>query len=445
MNDQKVEIKNFIASMKEKYGNLPKFCHNLNAPENKVYYSGAYFDDNELTAAIETLLFGKWSSSGEVCAQFEKEFSKYINQKYSFFTNSGSSANLLLIAACKEYFKWKDGDEIIVSAVGFPTTVSAIVQNGLKPVFVDIEWETLNFDLEKIIFDLGWYEMSPFDAPKAIFLSPVLGNPPNIDKILEICNKYNIKLLLDNCDSLGSKWNGKYLNEYAVASSCSFYPAHEITTLEGGMVSSNIEEIVKLARSYATWGRDCWCVGTCNLLSNGSCNKRFSNWLPDFPETIIDHKYVFNRIGYNLKPLDLQAAIGLEQLKKLDYICKTRLSNLEKIKQLFHNYIPSLKFAYILENTDLVPFGVPIICDSKEQKQKLVLHLEKNGIQTRNYFAGNLLMHPGYKHLDDYKKYPESNKVLDLVFFVGCAPTISDKNINYIKNVLSKYENTFNC
>lgn len=437
------EIKDFVLKLQEKYGRLPKFCHNLNAPSNKVYYSGAYFDENELAAAIEALLFGKWSSSGEICAQFEREFSKKINQKYSFFCNSGSSANLLLIAACKEYFGWKDGDEIIISTVGFPTTCSAIVQNNLKPVFVDIEWDTLNFNLHQIPININ-------ERTKAIFLSPVLGNPPNMDLLTGMIRsiisfsdiqKIDIKLLLDNCDSLGSKWNNQYLNEYAVASSCSFYPAHEITTLEGGMVSSNIEEIVKLARSYATWGRDCWCVGTCNLLPNGTCGKRFSSWLTDFPETVMDHKYIFNRIGYNLKPLDLQAAIGLEQLKKLDYICKTRKSNRCKIEDLFFYLKPYIKYVKILDSTEWVPFGVPLICESKEHKQKLVSYLEKNGIQTRNYFAGNLLMHPGYKHLDDYRKYPEANKVLDLVFFVGCAPTISEDNINYIEQVLQKYEN----
>jgi CDP-6-deoxy-D-xylo-4-hexulose-3-dehydrase len=433
-NSYKEDIKFFITQMVEKYGFLPKFAHNLN-PElkNKVYYSGAYFDNNEICAAIETLLFGKWSSSGEVCAKFEKEFSKKINQKYSFFTNSGSSANLLLVAACKEYYKWKDGDEIIVSAVGFPTTVSAIIQNGLKPVFVDIEWNTLNYDINKI-------QEKITSKTVATFLSPVLGNPPDMDKLLNIANSNNIKLLLDNCDSLGSKWNGKYLNEYAEASSCSFYPAHEITTLEGGMVSSNHEEIVQLARSYGTWGRDCYCVGTCNLLANGSCKKRFSNWLQDFPEIIIDHKYVFNRIGYNLKPLDLQGAIGLEQLKKLDFICQTRSKNCQKISNLFIQNIKNIRSVNILDQTEWTPFGVPLICENKEQKQKLVSYLESNGIQTRNYFAGNLLMHNGYKHLDSYKFYPESNKVLDLVFFVGCAPTISEENISYIENVLIKYE-----
>jgi CDP-6-deoxy-D-xylo-4-hexulose-3-dehydrase len=434
-SDYTKDIQEFVASMQQKHGFVPKFAHNLVAKDKKrVYYSGPYFDETELVAAIETLLFGKWSSSGETCARFEREFGRHINNKFSFFCNSGSSANLLLIAACKEYFGWKDGDEIVVSAVGFPTTVSAIVHNGLKPVFVDIEWSTLNFDLCKI-------DEKITSRTRAVFLSPVLGNPPDMDEMLAITKKHNIKLLLDNCDSLGSKWRGKYLNEYAVVSSCSFYPAHEITTLEGGMVSSDNQEIVDIARSFGTWGRDCYCVGAANLLCNGSCNKRFSNWLPEFPELIIDHKYVFNRIGWNLKPLDLQAAIGLEQLKKLDYICKTRQSNKDAIQASLKKYVNGVNFPNTFAETDWVPFGVPIICQDKKHKEALVSFLEKNGVQTRNYFAGNLLVHNGYKHLDDYKKYTESNKVLDLVFFVGCAPTISSDNLNHIETVLSTWTN----
>lgn len=438
MQDIRNEITLFLKGLESKFGKkIPQFCHNLNAPENKVYYGGAFFDSNELSAAIETLLYGKWSSGGEKTNEFEKEFSNKINQKYSFFCNSGSSANLLLMAACKEYFQWEDNSEILVSVVGFPTTTSSILHNNLKPVFLDIEWDTLNFNLDKLEQELI------FDTEKnikAIFISPVLGNPPDFDRLIEISEKYQIKLLLDNCDSLGSKWNDKYLNEYCVASSCSFYPAHEITTLEGGMVSSNIEGIINLARSYGSWGKGCYCQGVCNLSQNGACGRRFSSWLPDFPEKIVDHRYVFERIGWNLKSTDLQAAIGVEQLKKLTFICDKRKENQKSISNLFLKYIKNSKSPIILEKTGWVPFGTPIICQDKEQKYKLVQHLEKNGIQTRNYFAGNLLIHPGYKHLDNYLKYPEANKVLDLVFFVGCAPTISDKNIQYIESILQKYE-----
>lgn len=446
LNNHKEEIAEFVKKMGEKYGFLPKLAHNMVAknPE-KVYYGGPYFDNNELVAAIDTLLFGKWSSSGEVCARFEREFSKYIGQKESFFCNSGSSANLLLIAACKEYFGWKDGDKIVVSPCGFPTTISAIVQNGLVPVFVDIEWNTLNFDLKKLethLVDDAISCAENFRVSKyvAIFISPVLGNPPDFDELKRISERFKIKLLLDGCDSLGSKWDGKYLSDYAVATSCSFYPAHEMTTLEGGMVSSNISKIVDLARSYATWGRDCYCVGAANLSCNGSCGKRFSSWIPEFPDLVIDHKYVFNRIGYNLKPLDLQAAIGIEQLKKLDYICEQRVENKQKIKKIFEILVGGTSFPISYDKADWVPFGVPIICKNKELKQQLVRYLEENGVQTRNYFAGNLLIHNGYKHLGNYLDFPESNKVLDLVFFVGCSPTISLDNIKHISNILLKWK-----
>ena len=188
--------------------------------------------------------------------------------------NSGSSANLIMMASLKKYYGWEDGDEVIVSPVGFPTTIAPIVQNGLTPVFVDIETDTLNFDL---------IEVEKKITPKtvAVILSPVLGNPPDMDMLVQICKLNGVKLVLDNCDSLGSKWNGKYLNEYACAASCSFYPAHHISTAEGGMVSGP-KDLISLARSFAWWGRDCYCVGPANLLACGTCGKRFDKWLPGY-------------------------------------------------------------------------------------------------------------------------------------------------------------------
>lgn len=413
---------------------IPQFCHNLKDNKNKVYYGGPSYTKEEIVEAIDTLLFGKWLSSGENVFKFEKEFSKKINQKHSVMVNSGSSANLIMIAAVKKYFNWKDNDEIILSVVGFPTTLNPIIQNNLKPVFVDIEFDTLNFDLNGL-------ENKITKNTRAIFLSPVLGNPPNIDRIIELCKKYNIEILLDGCDSFGSKWNGKHLNEYCVATSCSFYPAHHLTTGEGGMVSSNIEDIVKFARSFAWWGRDCYCIGSCNLLKNGSCNKRFSNWIKEVPYNI-DHKYYFSQIGYNLKPLDLQGSIGLVQLKKMDDFHRTRVSNKNKIQNIFAK-LNNLKFPTVFEKADVSWFGVPVICGSYLQKNNLVNYLEDNGIQTRNYFAGNILLHPAYKHIEDWKNYPNANSVLEKVFFVGCSPTISKENIEYIKKIVGSYEQKY--
>ena len=320
----------------------------------------------------------------------------------------------------------------MISVVGFPTTLNPIIQTGLKPVFVDIEYDTLNFDLDELVKKIS-------SNTKAIFVSPVLGNPPDMDKLVEIAQKYNLEIIMDGCDSYGSKWDGKHLDEYAVSTSCSFYPAHHITTGEGGMVSSNTEEIVKLARTFAWWGRDCFCVGPANLLKNGSCNCRFSQWIKELPYEI-DHKYFFSQIGYNLKPLDLQGGIGLAQLKKADSIHKARKKNKDAIQDILSS-IKGLKFPTKHEKSDVSWFGVPVICETFAQKSKLVNYFETNGIQTRNYFAGNILLHPAYKHLEKWSNYPNATNVLGNVFFLGSSPTITQDNLEYIKEIVNKYEN----
>lgn len=396
-----------------------------------IYYSGPYWDNREIEAAIDTFLNGKWITSGEKVFLFEKYFSNKFNVKHSFMVNSGSSANLVLITALKKRFNWDDDDEIIVSPVGFATTISVIYQNRLKPVFIDIEWDTLNFDLNQI-------EDKITPRTKAIFVSPVLGNPPDIDKLIEICEKYNLKLVGDNCDSLGSKWDGKYLNEYYVAFSNSFYPAHHIATGEGGMVCTNDEELKKLMVSIAWWGRDCYCVGSANLLSCGTCGKRFDNWLESY-DGVIDHKYVFSNMGYNLKPLDLQGAIGSVQLDKFDEIEENRKRSKETLEYIFTSNISNIRGVKSLDKSDVSWFGTPFICEEPGLKHKLVQYLEDNKIQTRNYFAGNILMHPGYSFLDDYKQYPEANKVLDKVFFIGAAPHYTEPVFEYIQEVIKKF------
>lgn len=816
------EIKEFLK------GRTNKFSYNAVEQSKdeikKVLYSGPYWSEEETISIIESIMTGKWMSAGENVHKFEHAFSKKYNQKASVMLNSGSSANLILITAMKKYFGWKDGDEIIVSPVGFPTTIAPIVQNNLVPVFIDIEFETLNFDLDKIKEKIS-------NKTRAIFLSPVLGNTVNIDKLMEIINSTgndSIKLILDSCDSLGSKWKGKYLNEYAFASTFSFYPAHHICTMEGGMVSSNDTEFIKLARSFAWWGRDCfksdakiytkkgiklikdiqigdyvythtgnykkvydliqkeyyddfikitcygkekiictkthplyvlrngtyqwinasdlkigdfllqkvptdinlinnlnftyknnnenvkikvplepdimrligyyaaegyigkaskgknkyniqsysvqfsfhknenkyhedviflmkkyfntkgnikysnknngisiffksrtayeffnkyigklsynkklpwqfihlnndlikefikgywrgdgsnsdinysmsttsetlaeqlklllikfginssltirytdnfkihpnnpkiiakhnlyniviwrpnaikfgelinedlvkksnrkcknkyftddlkyslheikkidivynkketvynfeveddesyhangiishncYCVGSANLLPHGTCGHRFDKWL-DNTDCIIDHKYVFNNIGYNLKPLDLQGAIGLEQLKKVDEIDRLRKEHKNRISKIFKDVLGDLvHIPEEIKGSETSWFGVPIIMkdeifdgcamiEAKTNKNSLVSHLEAKGIQTRNYFAGNILLHRGYQYLDDYKNYPNANKVLDEVFFVGCHPSYNEKTFDYIEKVLREWKN----
>lgn len=414
--------------------NIPYVYNNKKFIPGKtpVYYSGPFWDDLEIASAINSLLNGKWIVSGENVHKFEKKFSKMFNVKFSHMVNSGSSANLILIAGLKKRFEWEDDDEIILSPVGFPTTISVVYQNKLKPIFVDIEWDTLNFDLNQI-------ESKITPKTKGIFVSPVLGNPPNFDVLIELCEKYNLKLIGDNCDSLGSKWGDKYLNEYYVAFSNSFYPAHHISTGEGGMVCTNDELLSKLFVSLSWWGRDCYCVGSANLLSCGTCGKRFDNWLDNY-DGIIDHKYVFNDMGYNLKPMDLQGAIGLVQLDKFKEIEEKRKKSKTKMQSIFLNNIDDISVPSILDNADVCWFGSPFICENKELKESLVAFLEENKIQTRNYFAGNILLHNGYSFLDDYKNYPEANKVLDKVFFVGAAPHYTNEIFEYIEETIKKFK-----
>lgn len=424
-------IDTFIESAKEMDDDIFPFIANKNWEEGKpVYYSGPYWNELEARELIHSIMKGKWLSSGEKVHKFEHEFSQKFGFKHSVMVNSGSSANLVMIAALKKYFNWKDGDEIIVCACGFATTVAPIVQAGLKPVFVDISWEDLNWNLSQV-------EEKITDRTRAVFSSPVLGNPYNMDAFYDILDRHNLEFIADNCDSLGSKWDNNYLTDRSIAASCSFYPAHHLCTIEGGMVSSNVKAIVDLARSFAWWGRGCYCVGQQNLLSNGVCGRRFDKWLEKYTD-IVDHKYVFGNMGYNLKPLDMQGAVGSVQLLKYEEIHDKRRANKNRLQEILEK-VPGIRVMREQPKAETSWFGVPVLCERKELKQSLVKHFEDNKIQTRNYFAGNILLHPGYSHLDDANKYPNANQVLDLVFFLGCSPTITDIMIDYIEKITNSF------
>jgi len=431
-------IDKFIQDAKEADDSIFPFMANKDwKPGKSIYYSGPYWDDLEAQELIYAVLKGKWLSSGEKVNKFEREFSNKFGFGHSVMVNSGSSANLVMIAALKKYFGWTDGDEIIVCSCGFATTIAPIVQNGLKPVFVDITWNDLNWNINQV-------ESKITNRTRAVFSSPVLGNPYDMDRIIDICNSKGIKLIADNCDSLGSKYKNEYLTKHAVAASCSFYPAHHISTIEGGMVSSNIKEIVDIARSFAWWGRDCYCVGPQNLLECGVCGKRFDNWLEGY-DKIVDHKYVFGQIGYNLKPADLQGSIGMVQLDKYEDVHSIRRKNKARLQTIFER-IPGVRVINEREDAETSWFGVPIVCEDgpvSTDKTTLVKHLESNKVQTRNYFAGNVLMHPAYRHLEDYANYPNACKVLDNVFFVGCSPVITDEMIDYIEEVVELYRQKY--
>ena len=412
----------------------PPYTYNQDAfvpGVSTVFYSGPLWDHNEIYNAMKTLLTGAWLASGEEVKKFQDKFCDIFKVDHAHMVNSGSSANLVMITALKKFHGWNDGDEVIVSPVGFPTTIAPLAQNNLKPVFIDIELDTLNFDVTKI-------EEKITPRTVAIFVSPVLGNPPDMDYLMNLAFDYDILLIGDNCDSLGTRWKDELLTEYYSAWSTSFYPAHHITTGEGGMICSNNEEYMDMVRKIAWWGRDCYCIGANNLLSCGTCGKRFDKWLDNY-DGVVDHKYVFSNMGYNLKPLDLQGSIGLAQLDKIGIVDEKRRANKARLGNIITKSVPGVRIANTLPDADPSWFGVPMICDTKELKEELQAFFESNKIQTRNYFAGNILLHPGYSHLDDYSKYPNANMALSHVFFIGCPPHYNEDVFTYIEATLSKF------
>lgn len=404
-----------------------------------IQYSGSYLTEEEYIAAIECLLEG-WFALGENGIRFEREFKTQLGKKFGALTNSGSSANLLMVSALKskKLYNLPVGTKVITPAAGFPTTINPIIQNGFEPVFVDIELDTLNLNLDQV-------EEAAKLGAKVLVFAHVLGNPPNMDRLMDIVNKYNLILLEDCCDALGSKYDGKLLGSFGQFASCSFYPAHHITMGEGGFVACNTEQQETVVKSLREWGRGCYCYGKgAACLRNGMCKKRFSNWLPSFPDEIFDHKYVYEEIGYNLKPLDLQAAIGLVQLQKLNKIIEIRKKNFNRLYSIFAKYDKIFYLPKATEKSDPSWFAFPLtIRDGVYLKRnEFTMYLEDNKIQTRNYFGGNVLLQPAYDGVyqaDAKKDFPVSTKVTTDTFFLGTSPVITDEQLDYIESVVHNY------
>jgi CDP-6-deoxy-D-xylo-4-hexulose-3-dehydrase len=406
-----------------------------------VQYAGPYFTSDEYVAAVKTLL-GEWLVLGAEANKFETKFPKLFNKEYGLLTNSGSSANLLMMLALtsKRGLNLPKGTKVITPIAGFPTTINPIIQLGFTPIFVDIELKTLNLDLDQV-------EQACIDNPdaKIITFAHVLGNPPNMNRLMEIVEKYKLILLEDCCDALGSSFEGKPLGSFGEMASCSFYPAHHITMGEGGFVAVKDLNTERIIRSFREWGRGCYCIGKQNLLENGSCGCRFNNWLPSLPNEIFDHKYVYEEIGYNLKPIELQASIGLIQMEKLEEIGIKRRENYKnlfiafsKYKQYFH-----LHEAQSGADVDWFAFPITIKDEAPFKRSDICQFFEANKIQTRPYFAGNIMLQPAYEGLMDPKevitKYPIARKVTTDTFFLGTSPVITKEKTDYIEVILDKF------
>lgn len=406
--------------------------------ETYITSSGQFFDSEDISSLMDCVL-GQWYGEGKFAAEFEKDIRAYYNNtiRHAILTNSGSSATFLSMTTITDKVfgdrRAKPGDEIITVAAGFPTTVNPIIQNGLVPVFVDV-------DLDTFVPDMDVIENAIVEGKtKGVILAHPLGNPFDAESLRDICNEYGIWFIEDNCDGLGGTLSGKHLGSFGDISTLSFYPAHHITSGEGGACLIQSPMVKKVLKSFRDWGKDCWCdPGVDN-----TCGKRFGWCLGELPEGY-DHKYIFSRIGYNLKLTDLQASLLVSQLKKLDWFVERRRHNWQVLREGLDVHKKYFRFMKSIPGADPSWFGFSITVKPSAPftRSQLVQHLESKGIGTRQLFGGNLLRQPMYKDIQ-YKIFGDELINSDIItrdtLWIGVHPSITDEHTSYILNVIDAF------
>lgn len=399
-----------------------------------IQYSGGVFDDHEINASVSSLIDG-WFGLGKKAEQFENGLAKFIGVKGSILTNSGSSANLLAIASIMSKLfpdHLNPGDEVITCASGFPTTVNPIILHNLVPVFLDINPETYDIEIDDL-------EKALSKKTRAIMIAHSQGNPHQMDALVEFCKIHDLLLIEDNCDSLGSEYDRKKTGSFGILSTQSFYPPHHITMGEGGALSYNDLRFERISRSLRDWGRSCWCRGDDKSML-GACNARFNYRVGGKP---YDHKYMFNQIGYNLKPIEPQAAMGVEQLKRMPSFIKKRKHNFDRLFQYAKQWedyfilpksLPKAKpcwFAFMLTIRD----------NAKFTRHELTMYLEERMIQTRPFYAGNMTLQPAYFNVKYRKigRLTNATRALHNTFFLGIYPGLSDEEIDYVATCINDF------
>ena len=395
--------------------------------ENYIPASGKVMDEDDMENLIDSSL-DMWLTAGRYHKQFEKEFASYMDQKFCLLVNSGSSANLVAFAALTSPVLGdraiKAGDEVITVAAGFPTTVNPIIQYGCVPVFIDVELGTYEADVSLL-------EKAVSPKTKAVMMAHTLGNMFDVQVVKDFCDKHGLWLVEDCCDASGAKFNGQMAGTFGDIATVSFYPAHHMTMGEGGAVLTNNPILKKAAESMRDWGRDCWCPpGVDN-----TCGKRFDKQLGDLPKGY-DHKYIYSHVGYNLKVTDMQAALGLSQLKKLTGFIKKRNDNFNYLKSKITELSDVLILPEATKGCEPSWFGFNISVkeNSKVTKQELVEFLEENKIATRQLFAGNLLKQPLYRGCE-YRVVGEltnTDFIMNNTFWVGIWPGLDTEHLDYI-------------
>lgn len=401
-----------------------------------VPVSGGVLSPEDITVLVETVLTG-WVTEGRHCSEFSQKLKKYTGMRHVVLCNSGSSANLLAMTALVDRYKSPRNSLVVTSAMAFQTTIAPIIQNGLIPLFVDVDWHTLNPD-PTVLMDLAERK-----DVSGLILAHTLGFP--IREIASIAKHYKALgkfVIEDCCDALGAYVDGDHLvGTFGNASTLSFFPAHQLTTGEGGAVLTNDGRLFADIRSYCNWGRDCWCKPG----EENACNKRFDWKFPNLPEHF-DHKYVITKVGYNLKMTDMQAAIGNSQMNRIEEIVRTRLVNYYYLLDGFKQIPNFTKSFYVVHETEPLftssPFGCPVICDPKVvDRADLIDFLFKRKIQTRPLFTGNITKHP----MMDSVNYESQglldgcNKLMNDAFWLGCHPELTNSQLDFVLQSFDDY------
>jgi len=398
-----------------------------------VPVSGKVLFPEDIVSLVDSCLDG-WLTAGRFTSAFERELSKFVGTRSALFVNSGSSANLCALSSLTSKKlgdrRLRPGDEVLTVAMGFPTTVNPILQNSLKPVFVDVNASTLNIDVSILEEAIG-------PKTKAIMLAHTLGNPFELDPILKICKERKIWLIEDSCDALGSEYKGKRTGSFGDLATLSFYPAHHITTGEGGAVLVKSPLVKRQVESFRDWGRDCYCETGCD----NTCKKRFEWQLGDLPKGY-DHKYIYSHIGYNLKATDPQAALGLSQLAHLDSFIKSRRENYDYLRSGLEN-VEGLKIADATPGSKPSWFGLPvtIAAESGIDRTELLRFLDSRLIGTRLVFAGNILKQPAYQGIEAriVGSLANTDYVMHNTFWLGVFPGLNPAMLDFVVESVTEF------
>jgi CDP-6-deoxy-D-xylo-4-hexulose-3-dehydrase len=427
-------IRNEILNLVNDYSDINFKQHEFVPGVSEVPVSGKVIGSLELKNMVEASLDG-WLTTGRFNEQFEKKLANFLGIKCLLTVNSGSSANLIAFSTLtspklKERAIQK-GDEVITVAAGFPTTVNPIIQFGAIPVFIDVKIPTYNID-ESLV------EEAITNKTKAIMLAHTLGNPFNLKKIKEICDKYNLWLIEDSCDALGSKFNNQNVGTFGDLATLSFYPAHHITMGEGGAVFTNSKKLERIAESFRDWGRDCYCEPG----KDNTCNKRFDWQLGDLPFGY-DHKYTYSHLGYNMKITDMQAACGLAQLESLEKFIKKRKENFDFLCKNLKDLEEFLILPEPEKNSEPSWFGFPLSLKKNNQynRNDLIKYLDANKIGTRLLFSGNLTKQPYMKNINFkvHGNLTNTDFIMENTFWIGLYPGLSIKHLEYACEKIRSY------